>query len=311
MQASSGVFRAHYREQPLQSAESHFILRPLYQLINTIYMRAHILLGRQIIATQDKKLYQEFDAPGRKYLEECGGKVVKFKTADGLVLEGMRFIGKKCTPDSRTILLCNGARVRYEHNQKDVLFDVRQWLEKGSNVFLFNYRGVGNSEGEATRDGLFLDAEAAMQYLLDEKKVPQNKVIVHGHSVGGPVGAKIAADYGASYCNDRSFISLSKHAKEAHGNGIIGTIIEKVIVALNWEQDTMQYWGSIQGRKWILHHPQDKTTRTGGFATLFDGKSDAPPIIIMENIGKPEDAHTRGLKGEQEFAAYHAQIDLC
>lgn len=303
------VFQARYLNNSIQKTST--IFWPISYVIHAIYMKAHILLGRQIIATQDKTLYQEYDAPGRKYLEASGGKIVKFKSADGLTLEGMHFVGKNCDEKNRTIILCNGARVRYEHNQEDVLFDVRQWQETGSNVFLFNYRGVGNSEGVATRNGLYLDAEAATQYVNNELQVPLEHIILHGHSLGAPIGAKIAADYqGVHYCNDRSFISLSTHAKEAHGNGIVGTIIAFAIVALGWEMETLPHWGQITGRKWILQQPQDKTIRTSGFATLFNNSKTC--IVNMQtDLDEKLDAHTRGLKGEREFATYQQMIESC
>ncbi|HDH04240.1 MAG TPA: alpha/beta hydrolase [Nitrospirae bacterium] len=55
------------------------------------------------------------------------------------------------------------------------------------NIFIFDYRGYGMSKGNPSEEGLYLDAEAAYDYLVNEKKIPAGKIIGYGESLGGAV----------------------------------------------------------------------------------------------------------------------------
>jgi len=60
------------------------------------------------------------------------------------------------------------------------------------NVLIFDYRGYGMSEGSLSEEGLYLDAEAVYDYLVNEKQVPPEKIIGYGESLGGAVMVDLA-----------------------------------------------------------------------------------------------------------------------
>jgi hypothetical protein len=60
------------------------------------------------------------------------------------------------------------------------------WLPAaGFNVFVFDYRGYGQSEGRPDRKGLYLDSAAALRYIGERKDIEQDKLLVFGQSLGG------------------------------------------------------------------------------------------------------------------------------
>ncbi len=63
--------------------------------------------------------------------------------------------------------------------------------ELGINVFMLEYRGYGKSEGKPSELGLYQDAEAAYQYVL-EKATSANKIILYGYSLGSGVAVELA-----------------------------------------------------------------------------------------------------------------------
>ena len=66
------------------------------------------------------------------------------------------------------------------------------WLvDAGYNVFIFDYRGYGRSEGSPDVKGINLDAEAALETLLARTA---GKVIVFGKSLGGAVAVYTVAN---------------------------------------------------------------------------------------------------------------------
>jgi cephalosporin-C deacetylase-like acetyl esterase len=58
-----------------------------------------------------------------------------------------------------------------------------------TNVFIVAYRGYGNSEGSPSEDGLRMDAEAALEYVLSRSDIDTERVFVIGQSLGGAVAA--------------------------------------------------------------------------------------------------------------------------
>lgn len=80
-----------------------------------------------------------------------------------------------------------------------------------ANVLIFSYRGYGLSEGEAEEKGMKQDAQAALDYLLTEKKPV--KVLVFGQSIGGAVAIHLTAtnpDKVHALAVENTFLSLPR-----------------------------------------------------------------------------------------------------
>jgi fermentation-respiration switch protein FrsA (DUF1100 family) len=65
------------------------------------------------------------------------------------------------------------------------------WLELGVNVFTFDYRGFGRSEGKPGEEGTYQDAQAAAQWLV-KKGFAANRIVALGKSLGGGVASELA-----------------------------------------------------------------------------------------------------------------------
>jgi uncharacterized protein len=62
-----------------------------------------------------------------------------------------------------------------------------------ANVLALEYRGYGHSEGKPSESGIYLDAEAAHQYLVDVQRIDPKSIISFGQSLGTAVAANVAA----------------------------------------------------------------------------------------------------------------------
>jgi fermentation-respiration switch protein FrsA (DUF1100 family) len=65
--------------------------------------------------------------------------------------------------------------------------------ELGAAILMIDYRGYGRSEGRPDEEGLYMDARAAWQWLIDEADYEPGRIILFGRSIGGPVAAWLAA----------------------------------------------------------------------------------------------------------------------
>jgi len=68
------------------------------------------------------------------------------------------------------------------------------WLQQlPANVLAVDYRGYGKSEGQPTEDGVYRDGEAAYNYLVNERKIPPEQIVVLGQSLGTTVAVHVAS----------------------------------------------------------------------------------------------------------------------
>jgi hypothetical protein len=112
---------------------------------------------------------------------------VAFKTRDGVGLYGWFLPAKG--PAMGTILQLHGNAENISTH-----FASLAWMpERGFNVFTFDYRGYGASEGEPTLDGVQLDIDAAMDALFARSDIDKNRVVMYGQSLGGALAAYYVA----------------------------------------------------------------------------------------------------------------------
>jgi pimeloyl-ACP methyl ester carboxylesterase len=78
--------------------------------------------------------------------------------------------------------------------------------DRGINVFLWNYRGYGRSEGTPSPASFDTDIKTILNFLRNEIKVT-GKIGVYGRSMGG-VAASIACELCDMIIVDRTFSSL-------------------------------------------------------------------------------------------------------
>ena len=61
------------------------------------------------------------------------------------------------------------------------------------NILIIDYPGYGGSEGEPSEKGLYQSATAAWQYLVSDKKINPENIIIFGRSLGGAVAVDLAS----------------------------------------------------------------------------------------------------------------------
>ena len=114
---------------------------------------------------------------------------VSFKASDGVALNGWFFTAS--TNSHRrylAVLVCHGNAGNISH-RLDVCGAL---LSTGVNVFVFDYRGYGRSQGRPSEEGTYRDAQAAYEWLRQKGFVGTN-IIAFGESLGGGIAAELAA----------------------------------------------------------------------------------------------------------------------
>ncbi|MBF0199422.1 MAG: alpha/beta hydrolase, partial [Planctomycetes bacterium] len=189
-------------------------------MLNKSYILILLLL---LVGCVERPFYQ----PTRKIYRtpsEYGLKFenVHFKSKDGTLLNGW-FIPAQGEALGTVIQFHGNAQNMSSH------FTFAAWLPKNKfNLFVFDYRGYGKSQGVPSREGVYQDSFAALEYLVSRKDIDKNKIIVLGQSLGG---ANAIAVLGKNrfpevkgIIIDSAFYSYKKVASDALRHTSVGSI---------------------------------------------------------------------------------------
>lgn len=114
---------------------------------------------------------------------------IYFVTQDHIRLNGW-LIKSAVTPQAAaTILYCHGNA----GNIGDRVEKLQDFRNLGVNVFIFDYRGFGRSQGRPTEQGMYRDAQAAYDYLISREDIAKNRIVVYGASMGGVAAIDLAS----------------------------------------------------------------------------------------------------------------------
>ena len=111
---------------------------------------------------------------------------VNITTADNVRIHGWYLPAKNAT---KVLLFFHGNGGNISHRGESLQI----FHQLGLNVFIIDYRGYGLSEGELSEQGIYRDAMAAWQHLL-ERGFKQSDIIIFGRSLGGAVATQLAGN---------------------------------------------------------------------------------------------------------------------
>jgi len=148
---------------------------------------------------------------------------------------------------SRTVLFFHGNAGNISHRGESVSIFHRL----GLNVFIFDYRGYGNSQGKPSEVGMYDDARTAWHYLVKEKGFATSQIIIFGRSLGGAVAANLAAEVQPGALILESTFSSTKDMA-----GVVLPVISHFI-PLRFEFNTADKIKWVTSPLLVVHSPAD------------------------------------------------------
>lgn len=111
---------------------------------------------------------------------------------------------------------------------------IQIYHQLGLNFFIIDYRGFGQSTGKPSEKGIYLDAAAAWDYLVHERKIKPDEIIVAGRSLGGGVASELAKNVTpAMLILESTFISMPEVSKLHYPFMPTGLIMKDKYATLN------------------------------------------------------------------------------
>lgn len=187
----------------------------------------------------------------------------KVLTPDGVKLNLLHFRHKQTDAETPTLIF-------YQSNASISYLGIYLWLieeavRRGSicNFVVFDYRGVGSSEGDANSSkDLLIDGDTALQFVKDYLHVPPEKINFYTWSLGGAIGSTTKARYPeltGDLVHERSFDSLKSVSQNK-----IPSFLKPLFFWLPWAVEK-EGWNleaslnKLRGRTLVVYHKNDPT----------------------------------------------------
>lgn len=155
----------------------------------TLVLAVYLLFGLLLYFSQERMIYYP-ELPSRAITltprdHGMAFEAVVFHTEDGERLTGWFVPTEK---PRATLLFHHGNAGNISHR----LDSIRQFHDLGLAVFIFDYRGYGESSGKPSEAGTYRDAEAAWRYLTEIRGVEPRDIVIFGRSLGAAIAANLA-----------------------------------------------------------------------------------------------------------------------
>jgi fermentation-respiration switch protein FrsA (DUF1100 family) len=175
----------------------------------------------------------------------------------------------------------------------------RQLHDLGLGVLAPDYRGYGESEGKPSEAGLYADARSAYDFLRDSLRIPPNRIVIYGHSLGSAVATQLATSVDAAgLILEGSFTSVADLGQEIYpwlpvrwlsrnrfdSKGRIGNLRMPLLMIHGRNDMTVPL---AQGRRLFAAAPEPKTFLEvpGGHDDAFETGAEAYEAGIRRFLG--------------------------
>ena len=140
-----------------------------------------LFLFQRSIIYYPSKLDKQFAFP--PYVP--GLEEVFITCSDGCTINGLFIPGRE---DQPAVLIFHGNGGNITHRD----FLLREFNRLGCAALLIDYHGYGKSEGRPTEKNLYLDAQASLEWLMQQKNRRPDQVVLYGESLGSGVAIELA-----------------------------------------------------------------------------------------------------------------------
>ena len=154
-----------------------------------ILVSAWCLISILLYVLQPRFIYfPTYEIPFTPAIIQLDYDDVIIKTSNDTIIHGW-FIKHKNPRATLLFFHGNGGNISHRLESLSIFHSL------GLSVFIIDYSGYGLSEGKPSEQGTYQDAEAAWQYLLNEKQLTPDKIIIFGRSLGGAVATWLAQQH--------------------------------------------------------------------------------------------------------------------
>jgi len=165
---------------------------------------------------------------------------------------------------------------------------------------IIDYRGYGRSEGKPDEAGLYRDAQAAWDFVIHDKSVAEQRVVIFGRSLGGAVAIDLAwrpSVKPAGLIIESSFTSVPDMVRH------MIAIMPRLLVRT--KMDSLSKITGVTVPKLFIHSRADEIIPYDQGRRLYDAAGEPKQFYTLDTAGHNE---TEMVGGEPYFNTLHTFI---
>lgn len=222
---------------------------------------------------------------------------VFFLTSDGMELHGWWIPAGGGGAARPTILWMHGNAGNISHR----LHNARLLHDRlDVNIFLFDYREYGLSQGEVSEEGTYTDADGALAYLMSRPDLDSSRLVYFGRSVGAAVAVELARRRApAALILESPMTSIRAMARAIFPWLPVGSL-------LSTKYDSLAKIGALRVPLLVLHGTADEIVPFAQGQELFEAANEPKRFYAIEGA-RHNDTYFVG--GEDYLSAWETFLD--
>ena len=199
--------------------------------------------------------------------------VVQVQSSDGLNIEGWYFSSEN--KEKPIIVMFHGNAGHIAHR----LFKLPKLIEAGYSVLLAEYRGYGGNPGKPSEEGLYKDARAYLDWLINEEGIQEEDIILHGESLGTGVAVQMATEYNVGgVVLESAYDSVVNVAKKTY-------FFVPVRLLMKDQYSSVEKITGMEAPLLMVHGQKDRIIPISFAKNLFDHALEPKKIVIIPEAG--------------------------
>ncbi|WP_009631197.1 alpha/beta hydrolase [Synechocystis sp. PCC 7509] len=206
------------------------------------------------------------------------------------------------TTKAKTLLYLHGNGINIGANAEHT----NRFHQMGFAVLIIDYRGYGLSEGSfPNEESVYQDATTAWDYLVKQRQISPNNIILYGHSLGGAIAINLATQHpeAAGLIVNSSFTSI---ADVVNSGGQFRLFPVELI--LNQRFESIKKIKLLQMPVLFIHGTDDTVVPFNMSKQLYAAAPQPKQLFIVPNAGHNNTAQIAGLKYFETVKKFVSQI---
>lgn len=176
---------------------------------------------------------------------------------------------------------------------------LQQITAAGSAVLILDYRGYGKSEGRPTEKGLYSDAEAAYQHLL-EAGYPAGRIVLHGESLGCAVAVELASRHPCG--------GMVLEAPFSSARDVAARVLPVLGPLVIWSYNSKQRIARVRAPLLIMHGDRDEVIPFDLGRALFDAAPEPKSFWAIPGAGHNDIIQAAGLAYRDRLRGFYQSL---
>jgi hypothetical protein len=187
--------------------------------------------------------------------ENTVGQKLHFRAPDGVNLSGTLFAERASS--TKVILAIEGTSAGLSSQTLEML------QQTGATIMTLDCRG--KSSGFYERTKIHWDVYSAYEYLIRERNIHPNDILLYAHSDSGAFGLKAAQWIQEKYPQaeikcmiNSAYSDLANEFSWLLGGGILGKMAGQFIKAIGWQVNNKEAFDQLKGKKCLIYDKNDR-----------------------------------------------------